>query len=62
MFVALMIVCDNFFCPALEEMVEKFQVQADVAGATFMAAGGSAPELFTSLIGTIFSCCVTLMQ
>merc|ERR1711924_109802 len=25
----------------------------DVAGATFMAAGGSAPELFTSLIGTL---------
>ena len=24
----------------------------DVAGATLMAAGGSAPELFTSIIGT----------
>jgi Ca2+/Na+ antiporter len=27
-------------------------VSDDVGGATFMAAGGSAPELFTSLIGT----------
>ena len=26
-------------------------LQADVAGATFMAAGSSAPELFTSVIG-----------
>ena len=26
-----------------------------MAGATFMAAGGSAPELFTSLIGMLFS-------
>ncbi|CAG7816355.1 unnamed protein product, partial [Allacma fusca] len=27
----------------------------DVAGATFMAAGGSAPELFTSVIGVFIS-------
>ena len=26
----------------------------DVAGATLMAAGGSAPELFTSIIGTLY--------
>jgi Ca2+/Na+ antiporter len=26
-----------------------------VAGATFMAAGGSAPELFTSVIGVFIS-------
>jgi len=30
-------------------------VDHDVAGATFMAAGGSAPELFTSLVGTFIS-------
>jgi len=29
--------------------------QDDVAGATFMAAGGSAPELFTSIIGVFIS-------
>ena len=33
-------------------MVERFNISPDVAGATLMAAGGSAPELFTSLIGT----------
>ena len=31
---------------------EKWGLSDDVAGATLMAAGGSAPELFTSLIGT----------
>jgi K+-dependent Na+/Ca+ exchanger-like protein len=52
MFVALAIVCDEFFVPALEELMEVTGVSDDVGGATFMAAGGSAPELFTSLIGT----------
>ncbi|KAG9489028.1 hypothetical protein GDO78_005172, partial [Eleutherodactylus coqui] len=33
----------------------KLQISEDVAGATFMAAGGSAPELFTSLIGVFIS-------
>lgn len=51
-FLALAIVCDEYFVPSLDVLVEKFKVSPDVAGATFMAAGGSAPELFTSLIGT----------
>ena len=51
MFLALAIVCDEFFVPALEVMGEKFQISDDVAGATLMAAGGSAPELFTSFLG-----------
>jgi len=29
----------------------KMAISDDVAGATMMAAGGSAPELFTSIIG-----------
>lgn len=52
MFFALAIVCDEHFVPALEVLVERWGIDDDVAGATFMAAGGSAPELFTSLIGT----------
>ena len=54
MFVAIAIICDEFFVPALEELAsEKYlNLSMDVAGATLMAAGGSAPELFTSLIGT----------
>lgn len=30
-------------------------ISDDVAGATFMAAGGSAPEFFTSVIGVFIS-------
>lgn len=54
MFLALAIVCDEFFVPALEEMSSKrhLNLSMDVAGATLMAAGGSAPELFSSIFGT----------
>lgn len=54
MFLALAIVCDEFFVPALEEISceHHLNLSMDVAGATLMAAGGSAPELFTSLVGT----------
>uniref|UniRef100_A0A3Q2Q4A7 Sodium/potassium/calcium exchanger 1 n=1 Tax=Fundulus heteroclitus TaxID=8078 RepID=A0A3Q2Q4A7_FUNHE len=55
MFVALAIVCDEFFVPALGAITAKLEISDDVAGATFMAAGGSAPELFTSLIGVFIS-------
>ncbi|XP_071743688.1 sodium/potassium/calcium exchanger Nckx30C isoform X8 [Lepeophtheirus salmonis] len=51
MFVALAIVCDEFFVPSLDVIIEVIGCSEDVAGATFMAAGGSAPELFTSVIG-----------
>ncbi|XP_022791918.1 sodium/potassium/calcium exchanger 4-like isoform X3 [Stylophora pistillata] len=50
-FVALAIVCDDFFVPSLEAISEKLDLSEDVAGATFMAAGSSAPELFTSVAG-----------
>ena len=54
LFLALAIVCDEYFVPALEEMSGENQLNLsrDVAGATLMAAGGSAPELFTSFFGT----------
>uniref|UniRef100_A0A672YDW8 Sodium/potassium/calcium exchanger 1 n=1 Tax=Sphaeramia orbicularis TaxID=375764 RepID=A0A672YDW8_9TELE len=55
MFVALAIVCDEFFVPALGVITDKLAISDDVAGATFMAAGGSAPELFTSLIGVFIA-------
>lgn len=54
-FIAIAVVCDDFFVPALEVLVEKYDIDDDVAGATFMAAGGSAPELFTSLIGVFIA-------
>ncbi|XP_033613635.1 sodium/potassium/calcium exchanger 2 isoform X2 [Fukomys damarensis] len=55
MFIALAIVCDEFFVPSLTVITEKLSISDDVAGATFMAAGGSAPELFTSLIGVFIA-------
>ena len=52
-FLGLAIVCDEFFQPSLEEISEVLSLSPDVAGATFLAAGSSAPELFTS-IGDVF--------
>jgi len=52
LFIGIAIVCDEVFVPALEIIAERNNLSADVAGATLMAAGGSAPELATSLIGT----------
>lgn len=78
MFLALAIVCDEYFVTSLEKICEvlesrspspffsfhqlfkplifglflqKLDLSEDVAGATFMAAGSSAPELFASVIG-----------
>ena len=48
-FAGLAIVCDEFFQPSLEAISEALSLSPDVAGATFLAAGSSAPELFTSL-------------
>jgi len=52
-FIGLAIVCDEYFCPSLELISEALNLSEDVAGATFMAAGSSAPELFTAIV-TIF--------
>jgi len=52
MFKQLGTICDEYFVPALEVIVERLEMSNDVAGATFMAAGSSAPELFTSLVAT----------
>ncbi|XP_075959548.1 sodium/potassium/calcium exchanger 3-like [Anarhichas minor] len=55
MFHALAIVCEFYFVPSLEKVSENLHLSQDVAGATFMAAGSSAPELFTSLIGVFIT-------
>lgn len=51
-FIGIAIVCDYFFEPALGEISDALNLSPDVAGATFMAAGSSAPELFTSMADT----------
>lgn len=55
MLLGLNTVCDVYFTGALDVMVDQWKIKPDVAGATFMAAGGSAPELFTSLIGAVIA-------
>lgn len=51
MFMGLALVCDRYFIPSLEILCELLKMETDIAGATFMAAGSSAPELATSVIG-----------
>ncbi|NWI33376.1 NCKX4 protein, partial [Sula dactylatra] len=60
MFYALAIVCDDFFVPSLVLKLpilffQKLHLSEDVAGATFMAAGSSTPELFASVIGVFIT-------
>ncbi|KAF3854867.1 hypothetical protein F7725_022922 [Dissostichus mawsoni] len=43
--------CDAFFVPALGVITDRLAISDDVAGATFMAAGRSAPTFFGFLIG-----------
>jgi len=54
-FVGLAIICDEYFVPAIDEISEVWNITPDVAGATLMAAGGSAPELATSFMGVFVS-------
>ncbi|KAM3863159.1 sodium/potassium/calcium exchanger 4-like [Diretmus argenteus] len=55
MFLGLAIICDDYFVTSLEKICEKLDLSEDVAGATFMAAGSSAPELFASVIGVFIT-------
>ncbi|KAF7212409.1 solute carrier family 24 member 5 [Nothobranchius furzeri] len=48
---AVSIVCDDYFLPSLEVISDRLGLTQDVAGATFMAAGSSAPELVTAFLG-----------
>jgi len=54
-FLGLAIICDEYFEPVLSAISGKLGLSDDVAGATFMAAGSSAPELFTSMSDAFFS-------
>jgi len=51
MFYSLAVVCERYFMPSLEEFAQRLNLSEDVAGATLMSAGSSAPELFTALLG-----------
>ena len=55
MFFCLAVVCDNYFLPSLELCSSKLGLSNDVAGATFMAAGSSSPELFAAILGVFIA-------
>ncbi|XP_053449904.1 sodium/potassium/calcium exchanger 5 isoform X4 [Nycticebus coucang] len=55
MFMAVSIVCEEYFLPSLEIISESLGLSQDVAGATFMAAGSSAPELVTAFLGVFIT-------
>eukprot|EP01062_Namystynia_karyoxenos_P002046 TRINITY_DN10708_c0_g5_i1.p1 TRINITY_DN10708_c0_g5~~TRINITY_DN10708_c0_g5_i1.p1 ORF type:complete len:790 (+),score=285.72 TRINITY_DN10708_c0_g5_i1:101-2371(+) len=49
-FWSLAVVVEEFFVPALNIMCVRLGIPDDVAGATFMAAGASSPEMFSAII------------
>lgn len=54
-FLGLAIVCDDYFVASLDRICEELKLSPDIAGASFMAAGSSAPELATVIIGVFFA-------
>lgn len=54
-FMGLAVICDDFFVASLEQISDYLSLSEDVAGATFMAAGSSAPELFISLADNVIA-------
>lgn len=51
LFLGIALLADDYMVPFLEEISDALGLSDDVAGATFMAAGSSAPELFASFAG-----------
>lgn len=52
-FYLIAVVSDRYFIPSLESFSSRYGMRSDVAGATFMAAGSSAPELFIALVAIL---------
>lgn len=48
-FYILAVVCERYFVDSLDSISQKWKINSDMAGATLMAIGSSAPELFISL-------------
>lgn len=52
-FYLLAVIVEEFFVPSLDRISNRLKLPSDVAGATFMAVGSSAPELFVSLFALL---------
>jgi len=48
-------VCDRYFIESLDKISARLKISSDAAGATLMAAGSSAPELFIVIISILKS-------
>lgn len=46
-------ICDEYFIASLDKISHKLKMSSDMAGATLMAIGSSAPELFVAAIALI---------
>lgn len=51
-FLLLGAVCEQYFVPAIKIICANLDMTEDIAGATFMAAASSSPELFINCVGT----------
>ena len=49
----LAVLTDSFFIVSLDEISSRLKLPSDVAGATLMAVGSSAPELAIALIALL---------
>jgi len=49
-FYLLALVVENYFVETLEIISKRLKLSSDIAGATFMAVGSSAPELFVAIL------------
>ncbi|MFV0365237.1 MAG: calcium/sodium antiporter [Mangrovibacterium sp.] len=52
-FILLARIVDQFFVESLDKISKKLQLSSDAAGATLMAMGSSAPELFVALFSVL---------
>ena len=46
-------ICDDYFVESLDEIASRLKMSSDAAGATLMAVGSSAPELFVAIIAVL---------
>lgn len=46
-------ICDEYFVVSLDKIAHKLKMSSDMAGATLMAVGSSAPELFVAIIALL---------
>ncbi|EFN77187.1 sodium/potassium/calcium exchanger 4 [Harpegnathos saltator] len=54
-FLMTALVCNDYLLPSLDCICTRMKISSDVAGATFLAAASSFPELFVNIIGTFLT-------